>query len=586
MITSLNYFVSKRVVPVLLLALLCSPLLTPVAKAIDFAAEAPTLAPFISSGPGLGPGLYSTEGYSLSTLNRLNYHRALAGVGPVAVNSQINAAAQAHADYLNLHTATGHEELVGQAGFTGQWHSDRMSVKGSSWSGAGEVISFGKDAQGGVDALIMAIYHRFIILSPSYPEVGIGDAPHAVYQMCQVIDFGRQLTVPAPTGKLAIYPADGQTEVPISFDSDSESPNPAPGLGVVGYPVSIQFSSEQSVSLNSFSLQIGGGGVVGTILLQPGGANMNALTPNFALIPTAPLMSFSTYTATFSATVGGKAFATSWSFTTAPPVVLTVSPNPATFALGQTGELTISGGSRDYSYTVTDGKFFSVNWKVSSDPMSLSPKAIGMATITLTDKGTGAVVKIPVTIVASQAQAPLSGSRALAAGWNLLSLPLSPAASAASAVIAPVAGQVISLWKWQNNAWAVALPPKSAEEEAQYAGEKGFAVLDTLAAGEGFWLNAASLVSFTYQGLPPDNQALSLSSGWNLLGLKSMQPVAVGDIAYPEGTTIISLWAWVDNAWAVTLPPKLDGGADYAAAKGFFLLQTIAPGQGFWANVE
>jgi len=568
---------------VLLTLLLCA--LAPVAQAIDFAAEAPTLAPFISSGPEIAPGLYSTEAYRLSTLNRINTHRALAGVAPVLTNSQINAAAQAHADYLHLYTATGHEELSGLPGFTGQWHSDRMTAQGYSWSGAGEVISFGKDAQAGVDALIMAIYHRFIILSPSYPEVGIGDAPHAGYQMCQVIDFGRQSMVPAPTGKLAIYPADGQTEVPISFDSDTESPDPAPGLGVVGYPVSIQFSAEQTVTGASFVLQTSAGGTVDSILLQPGSnSNMKAGTPNFALIPSQPLQTESTYTATFSATVSGKAFTASWSFTTAPPVVLTVIPNPATFALGTVGELTILGGSGGYKVGWSNGSILTLDF--GGTGLLITPKAAGTATITLTDNATGAVVTIPVTIKGSQVKVPLAGSRALDAGWNLLSLPLAQADTSASAVIAALQGQVISLWKWQNNGWAVALPPKSAAEEAQYAQDKGFAVLTDLDAGEGFWLNAAGPGTFSYQGLPPASQTLSFAPGWNLLGLKSMQTVAVGDIAYPEGETIISLWAWVNDGWSVTLPPELDGGAAYAAAKGFSLLQNIAPGQGFWANVE
>jgi hypothetical protein len=37
------------------------------------------------------------------------------------------------------------------------------------------------------------------------------------------------------------------------------------------------------------------------------------------------------------------------------------------------------------------------------------------------------------------------------------------------------------------------------------------------------------------------------------------------------------------KTWAVYLPGA-DGGAAYAAAKGFGQCATIAPGEGFWVN--
>lgn len=544
----------------------------------------PTLQPFISSQPELAPGLFSTEAYTLSTLNRINYHRDLAGVAPVALDSKISAAAQAHAEYLNVHNITGHYEAVGAEGFTGYSHSDRMTYQGYSWGSAGEVISFGDDAQAGVDALIMAIYHRFIILSSGYPEVGIGDAPHPSYTMCQVIDFGRPLGVAAPSGKIAIYPADGQTEVPTTFNSDTESPDPAPDAGLVGYPVSIQFSTEQSVTFGSFTLSDKGGAPVEVILLKPGSNdNMKIGTPNYALIPTVPLQSDSTYTATFSATVNGNPSNTSWSFTTILPSVLAVTPNPATFALGQTGELVISGSSGS-GYQVSWGDGSKLALAFVGDTMVITPKATGSTTITLTDNGTQAKVQIPVTII--NGPVSLSGSRALGTGWNLIALPLTPPDPAVKAVINDISAQVISVWKWNGATWAVYLAPPVTDDGAQYAIDKGFDPLQNLDAGEGFWVNANSPATFKYTGLSPANAALTLSQGWNLVGLKTMKDIPVGDIAYPSGTSIISLWAWIGSNWSVTLPPNPDGGASYAASKGFSLLQTISPGQGFWVNVQ
>ena len=47
---------------------------------------------------------------------------------------------------------------------------------------------------------------------------------------------------------------------------------------------------------------------------------------------------------------------------------------------------------------------------------------------------------------------------------------------------------------------------------------------------------------------------------------------------------IISLWKWAGDTWAVYLPGEDDGGVAYADSKGFDLLSTVNPGEGFWVN--
>ncbi len=74
--------------------------------------------------------------------------------------------------------------------------------------------------------------------------------------------------------------------------------------------------------------------------------------------------------------------------------------------------------------------------------------------------------------------------------------------------------------------------------------------------------------------------ALSSSETVNYSGtLKSVTDLIAGKEA-----KIASLWKWMGTSWAVYLPGDSDGGASYATGKGFSLLSTINPGEGFWVN--
>lgn len=160
-------------------------------------------------------------------------------------------------------------------------------------------------------------------------------------------------------------------------------------------------------------------------------------------------------------------------------------------------------------------------------------------------------------------------------GWSLLS---STIGFTATTVFADAA-KFTSVWKWQGATWAVYLPGESSP--GAYALAKGFTPLDTINPGEGFWVHAALSSSVTISGVPVYGE-LSLTSGWNLVGLLSGQAIPVADfiVGKPE---IVSLWKWQGESWAVYLPGG-DGGASYAAGKGFALMTAIAPQEGFWVN--
>ena len=163
----------------------------------------------------------------------------------------------------------------------------------------------------------------------------------------------------------------------------------------------------------------------------------------------------------------------------------------------------------------------------------------------------------------------------VAAAWNLLSSTTSvPAASFSDTA------KFTSVWKWQNNNWAVYLPGEATT--GVYASSKGFANLTAINPGEGFWVNSKAAASIDLTGTP-EYGPLALTSGWNLVGLKSISPSSISTITSGQ-PQIISIWKWVNNNWAVSLPGEATPGA-YATSKGFGNLTTINPGEGFWVNV-
>jgi hypothetical protein len=76
---------------------------------------------------------------------------------------------------------------------------------------------------------------------------------------------------------------------------------------------------------------------------------------------------------------------------------------------------------------------------------------------------------------------------------------------------------------------------------------------------------------------------LSLTAGWNLVGIKGGGDVTVAEVT-AANAAIVSVWKWENNTWAVSLPGEATPGA-YAEGKGFAILGTIKPGQGFWVHV-
>ena len=175
----------------------------------------------------------------------------------------------------------------------------------------------------------------------SVEQVGISFNPGNGSGSACVIELGTPSTsggqFPA-TSATTVYPANGQTGVPITYLTASELPQVpvASSYPQMGQPIVVSLYSlansaltANKLSVQSFSLHQGsasGTAVAATVLAAAGvtsAANLTLTTDvNLAqpgmvvLVPNAPLAASTTYYVQISATVNGSSVTNAWSFTT------------------------------------------------------------------------------------------------------------------------------------------------------------------------------------------------------------------------------------------------------------------------------
>ncbi len=95
--------------------------------------------------------------------------------------------------------------------------------------------------------------------------------------------------------------------------------------------------------------------------------------------------------------------------------------------------------------------------------------------------------EIPQTLTISGTQ-PEDTSLLLSPGWNLVGLK-SFTPKSIDDLIFENENNILSVWKWENNNWAVYLPQEGLDGTEVYAEVKGYLILNIINPGEGFWVN-------------------------------------------------------------------------------------------------
>ncbi|MGZ7445082.1 CAP domain-containing protein [Paenibacillus sp. TH7-28] len=331
---------------------------------------------------GAAPHAYAADrgesGYTrdqLEALDFLNEVRAKIGVQPVTLNPVITQAAEAHAKYYNANKEDhpgidAHSEKEGNEGFTGASVTERIRAAGWSSGGSafGEVMHFKQNSStSAVQGWLNSAYHRDIILSPQFSEIGIG-----LVDGTAVGDVGGSIFASTNPGGISVYPYDGQTGVPAGFYGN-EIPNPLDQFGVEysGYII----SATTETKITSYEAEI----------KDEDGEKVAYFDELYArtlfLFPKKVLKGNHTYTVTLNyrteASSGNQT--KTWSFTT--------GKGPALVALDPVfGEITLNeGGPHRLSFHAifSDGRSEGVESGitfVSSNPKGLQISADGVLT--------------------------------------------------------------------------------------------------------------------------------------------------------------------------------------------------------------
>jgi uncharacterized protein YkwD len=259
-----------------------------------------------------------------SSLAYITARRAEVGLPPIAADRDVAAAAAAHANYLRLNSAHGHDELVGAQGFTGVDVTARVRLHTPTY-GASEVLSvFGGVQQpaAAIAEIFASPFHRGSIL---FDWARAGESVGGPNAGITVVDFADIAPVLTDT-ELVAYPYDGQTDAPLSW-TDIEQPDPMGANSgyfgaVVGYPITLSGSANAHIELTALELTDTRGKRV-TCRIAPlsaadAGRNTAVCTPRVPLAAATRYAVHATGFVTQSASAAKAPFDLRWRFATVP----------------------------------------------------------------------------------------------------------------------------------------------------------------------------------------------------------------------------------------------------------------------------
>ncbi|QNM95513.1 CAP domain-containing protein [Chitinimonas koreensis] len=315
-----------------------TPTPTPVPSCSNNSTNPPACDNFQATVPAAS---YTAGSYEAKAFEQLNAVRKAMGIGLLAQSAALDTAAASHRAYgvqndvCNndpgaIDPATGlmkhHSEQPGLPGYTGSTPILRANAAGYGGTVATEVATCASttDPRADLAWYLSSVYHRLPLLDPGLRDLGmkiVVPASNEGIVTGNVVNFGYKTTQqPTPASYLGTYPTAGQSDVSLIFEYASENPNPLPDLSpatqrFVGNPVSIHAEVGKLLIVDSFTLSVANNPVPVRLLTKQ--SDVNGLGGHVAfIVPLAPLMPGTTYTAKFTGTIDGASRSKEWSFTT------------------------------------------------------------------------------------------------------------------------------------------------------------------------------------------------------------------------------------------------------------------------------
>jgi hypothetical protein len=300
-----------------------------------------------STGSGVTAASYVPGSAEHGAFTVLQTARTQCGFGAVTRNTQLDAAALAHAKYMvDLSFATGtpvlsHTEAPGVAGFTGADLGDRAIHQGYIYGAVAEILeatswdygtqqSFPTMEARGASSMLNLMNTVYHLSGAMYEgrDVGMGafmDTKKITgttwreeYRFGALVGYRHTASpIVMGAGQIATYPCAGITNIPPRFAPADESPNPFPNSAqLVGPPIYVKVDDGQVLHNVIGTVNRNGVNVSTIVLTASNDPNSEILANEVFVIPSSQLLPNSTYQVNLSGSIGALPFTRSFSFST------------------------------------------------------------------------------------------------------------------------------------------------------------------------------------------------------------------------------------------------------------------------------
>jgi hypothetical protein len=261
-----------------------------------------------------------TPDKATQALNAVNQVRVAMGGTCMTSVAALVQSAQAHCDYQATNksnamcAADAHSEIMGCPGFTGKDVQSREVAAGYPRNLAYTEVAntIGNNPAAAVTNWIETVYHRIPLLDPWTVDMGYGGGPG-----CDVIDIGRGMSQ-AAADTIAVYPYDGQTNVPPTWNGLEGPKPPAPAGGFPSSYVINIYAKNIAVTEHVLTKDGDATPLEHTWLdkKSPGVASLANYFPNTAFMYGAPFEPNTKYRVKIVGTYSAGALNVEWTFTT------------------------------------------------------------------------------------------------------------------------------------------------------------------------------------------------------------------------------------------------------------------------------